>query len=131
MISCLYPDCKFSAVELVTEAEPRTKGLTPPAPSQEAAKRQVIDHINHEHDDAHVIIACAHDLTHLEDFEAITRSGQTGEEIRIPQARYQCVRCGQFEVRDQEPTILGEAMPDIVAAARESFADAGPEIDTE
>lgn len=82
-MNCLYPDCTFTG-----------SGET------EQAKRGVIDHINQAHDDAHVIIACAHDLTLLEQFIATTKSGDTGALLEFVQQRMKCERCGQFEVRD-------------------------------
>lgn len=85
MISCLFPDCD------------RTESGDP-----ELAKRAIIDHINNDHADAHVLIPCAHAMAHVEFFTATTRSGDTGAVIEIPQERLQCPRCGQFEVRGVE-----------------------------
>lgn len=91
MIHCLYPDCKWE--------DPSER---------ERAKRAVIDHINHAHDDAHVLIACRHELREVERFDAVTvlqstnDFGKKGETIRQPQVRSECVRCGQFVVEDGE-----------------------------
>ena len=97
MILCLFPDCEYNS-SLNDQKAP--SGV-------ETAKRQIIDHINNEHVEAHVIIACAHDMAHVEDFDAVTvlksknEFGKKGETIRQPQERLQCARCGQFEVRDR------------------------------
>ena len=83
---CIYPDC--------AEAFPDT----------EAGKRQLINHINHDHDDAHVLIACAHELREVERFMARTRNPK-GEEIEVgEQVKSECVRCGQMTVEDV-PTV--------------------------
>ena len=99
MISCLYPDCDYSTKDggAGVEAAP------------EAHKRIIIDHINHDHDDAHVIIACHHELREVERFMAKTQpeflpngkpnpdSKEVGEQVKS-----ECVRCGQFVVEDAD-----------------------------
>ena len=87
MIQCLYPDCEHEESQASNDIE--------------QYKRAIIDHINNTHDDAHVIIACAHDLTEIERFTAATRTPK-GVPVEIPQVRFQCSRCGQFEVRSDE-----------------------------
>jgi len=78
---CLYPDCAISFVD------------------DERGKRTMVDHINQTHDDAHVLIACAHEMEHQDDFDAETRRGDTAALVSIPHERLLCSRCGQFEVR--------------------------------
>ena len=92
MIYCLYPDCDYIA------------GSKRPADDDnEPAKRAIIDHINHDHDDAHVLIACIHELREVERFMARTRNPQ-GVEIDVgEQIKSECVRCGQFEIADEVP----------------------------
>ena len=88
MISCLYPDCEYNPEH--------SGGMSP-----ELLKRQTIDHINHDHDDAHVIIACHHELREVERYMATTISGQTGKQVDVgEQVKSECVRCGQFVVED-------------------------------
>lgn len=84
-VACLFPDCDFTADDADLEQN----------------KRVVIDHINHEHTEAHVICACVHDNQHLEDVdeEVVTPSG---ERLTLHRARYQCVRCGGYTLTDRE-----------------------------
>lgn len=81
-IRCIAPDCEFVAAD----------------PDPERAKRQIVSHINESHDEAHVIIACAHDMALLAAFEATAKT-PGGKEVSLPQERYQCRRCDQYEVR--------------------------------
>jgi hypothetical protein len=95
MISCLYPDCTHGIVDS-TDASANQ--------SPEAAKRQIINHINLDHDDAHVLIACHHKLRELERYVAKT-TDPTGKEIEVGEhVRSECMRCGQFVVEDA-PTV--------------------------
>jgi hypothetical protein len=82
---CLYPDCGFTA--------PNDADHT-----LEQAKRTLITHINHEHADAHVLIACAHELKHIEDFTIRVNPQDGREPYDEPNRRSQCVRCGDFVV---------------------------------
>ena len=84
-IRCIFPDCDIKAFD----------------EDREKAKREIVDHINHDHDEAHAIIPCTHDMEHVEDFEATTKDAR-GREISIPHERLQCSRCGQFEVRGRD-----------------------------
>lgn len=90
MISCLHPDCHFTASQAMYQPG-----------NEEAAKRAVIDHINHDHADAHVLIACHHELREIDRYMATTISGETGKQVDVgEQIRSECVRCRQFVVED-------------------------------
>ena len=81
---CIYPNCDEAA------------------PDTEAGKRQIIDHINHDHDDAHVLIACAHEWEERERYSIKAPGGEDVEQIKS-----ECVRCGQFMVEDAPEDIEG------------------------
>ena len=100
MLRCLFPDCDFTA-EIALTAD----GWLPDdeIPHVEHQKRVVIDHINQAHDEAHALIPCVHDMQELERFVAVAID-PSGVKHDQPQIRLQCVRCGQFEVRADEPT---------------------------
>ena len=101
-VRCIFPDCDIIAVD----------------DDVEKAKREIVDHINQAHDEAHVICACAHDMQHVEDFDATTKDAR-GREISIPHERLQCSRCGQFEVRGRTETAeepIAFIHPDTAAA---------------
>jgi len=89
MLRCYYPDCSRTF------------------PDTEAGKREAIDHINHDHDDAHVLIACRHELREVERYMARTQpeflpDGAKNRDSKAvgEQVKSECVRCGQFVVED-------------------------------
>lgn len=83
-LSCLFPDCDVSVAVDFDDIE--------------RAKRIVIDHINHDHDEAHVLIGCVHQNEHIEyvDEEVLTPQGK----FVLHRERLQCVRCQDFTLRD-------------------------------
>lgn len=85
VIPCLYPDCPY------TEA----------ATDLEAGKQAMIRHINVEHAEAHVIIACActdearrPDVVMVEETVTETFRGADDVDITHTTERQVCTRCG-------------------------------------
>jgi hypothetical protein len=63
----------------------------------EHGKRLLIDHINLDHADAHVLIACHHELKEIERVSLRTFSPEQNKEIELGEhVRSQCVRCDGF-----------------------------------
>jgi len=112
MISCLYPDCDFSS-----DVEEPTKGGR-----AERDKRLVIAHINTEHADAQVLIACKCDFELVEEIDEL-RKGPEGT-FRDHTNVMRCVRCG-----DKTRETVTEAVPPEPEAADEYavIPDAAPE----
>lgn len=87
-MQCLYPDCEQTF------------------PDTEAGKRDTIAHINADHADAHVLIACSHEFKEIERYDALVKLhsdngfGKQGETVSFPQVKSECARCGQFEIAD-------------------------------
>ena len=86
-VRCLAPDCEYTS-EGIDEAT----GLR----ADERAKRQVIDHMNLEHDQVHVISGCAHDF---QDPEYLTEetTNPAGVVTLVKLQQNTCTRCGQLE----------------------------------
>lgn len=96
-VNCLTPDCKH------VERGPL-----------EVAKRRMIEHINQEHAEGHVIIACDHRLKTVKEYADPQRFGGVRQRESV------CERCGNRVIADAEPEdgAPGEAGPALAVPAR-------------